>query len=246
MDYVEKIKKWLEHHPFSIFLSGGKDSVATLLWVLDNVRNKHFNIIYVEITGNTHKLCNWYVHYVAMTLGLEDKLLHLRNEKYDFFDCLIKWGIPLVQRYRWCEHHFKYCVYKDKMFRLAVVGLRQNESRRRMRLVRQPITLSQRNPIPGSYIITPIWDWDLGQVIDYIKEHGLRLNPCYAKYGHGGNCMFCPYRTDAEIIKTMHDPEWGPKIQRALTALLERQKGPIGKQIIERWLKLATQTVLHV
>jgi len=235
----EKIKKWLEHYPFSIFLSGGKDSVATLLWVLDNVKNKVFNVIYAEVSGNTHEWCNYYVHYVIMKLGLEDRFLHLKNEKYDFFECLVRWGVPLLQKYRWCREIFKIRVWHPHAFKIHVLGLRRLESKRRMWYLKKPIKYSTRE---DAWKVNPLWSWTTDQVIDYIREHGLRLNPCYRRYGHGGNCMFCPYRDESAIILTLKNQYWREKILSALKRF--QPKGPIGKEVKEKWLRLAMQTTL--
>ena len=236
---VQRIKKWLEHNSFSIFLSGGKDSVATLLWVLDNIKNKNFNIIYVEVTGNTHEWCNYYVHYIIMQLGLEEKFLHLKRQDLDFFECLKKWGIPLIHRYRWCEYTFKRDVYKQHAYKLHVLGLRKEESKTRKHF--QHYIYPSRK-IPGAFIINPIFYWTKEQVIDYIKEHGIRMNPCYQRYGHGGNCMFCPYRTTEQIILTLQDSYWRDKIIKALKEC--DNKSPIGREIIKKWLDLAKQRTL--
>jgi len=50
-------EKILNQHRFTILWSGGKDSTAALLWVLDHVSHKDWNVLYVEITGNTHPKC---------------------------------------------------------------------------------------------------------------------------------------------------------------------------------------------
>jgi Phosphoadenosine phosphosulfate reductase family. len=98
----------LDNKRFTILWSGGKDSTATLLWVLNNVRNADFNVLYIEITGNTDQRCNDYVHKVAESLGIEDKLIFHRAtyNGLDFYELMDRWGVPII-KYRWCLYKLK-------------------------------------------------------------------------------------------------------------------------------------------
>jgi len=55
------VKEFLNRKFFTVLFSGGKDSTAALLWVLDHINHSNWNILYVEVTGNTHPLCTRYV-----------------------------------------------------------------------------------------------------------------------------------------------------------------------------------------
>jgi len=55
--------RYLNRVRFSVLFSGGKDSLATLLWVLDHIKHNNWNIIYAEVTGNTSSLCTDYVKH---------------------------------------------------------------------------------------------------------------------------------------------------------------------------------------
>jgi 3'-phosphoadenosine 5'-phosphosulfate sulfotransferase (PAPS reductase)/FAD synthetase len=46
-----------------------------------------------------------------------------------------------------------------------------------------------------SYVLHPMLNWTEDMIYDYIEAYGLRLNPCYEKYYHSGNCYYCPYIT---------------------------------------------------
>ena len=70
---VNEAERILNKHRFTVLWSGGKDSTAALLWVLDHVKHDNWNILYVEITGNTHRLCTEYVLKTARGLDVEDK-----------------------------------------------------------------------------------------------------------------------------------------------------------------------------
>jgi len=234
----ERIARILSGRKFTVFFSGGKDSLAALLWVLDNVPDwGGMRVVYAEVAGNTHPECNRYVHDVAAALGLEGRLVHVRREDRDFWDFLRELGPPLLMPTRWCLNEMKRKAWRPYVSGLfAVLGIRAGESSFRAKYRQFKRTAD------GQLTVLPVFGWSKGQVLDFIREHGLRPNPCYAKYGHSGNCMFCPYHRREWVIRTLADPEWGPRIIRALRAC--RIGGPIQAQIKDRWLRLAGQATL--
>ena len=233
-DEAERI---LNRHRFTVLWSGGKDSTAALLWTLDHVRHDDWNILYVEITGNTHPLCNQYVQDVAEKLGVKDKLMVVKTA--DFFELMDKWGPPLLFAYRWCLYQLKLKAFQ-KTHIFNVDGIRRADSR-----VRRKLNLISVFKMHGRVSISPLLDWSKGQVIDYIREHGVSLNPCYVKYGHSGNCMFCPYADKKHIILTLSDPEWRNKILSVFEKHKNKlMKGSIGRSIYERWMKYGKQYAL--
>jgi 3'-phosphoadenosine 5'-phosphosulfate sulfotransferase (PAPS reductase)/FAD synthetase len=230
----------LNQHRFTVLWSGGKDSTAALLWVLDHIRHNDWNVLYVETTGNTHPLCTRYVLTSTRKLGLEDRLVVAKTA--DFYELMdIMWGPPLMFAYRWCLYQLKAKAF-EKAYSFTVDGVRRADSnaRRKAQLVKV-IKLS------GKVNVSPLVDWSKEQVLDYIKEHGLDLNPCYKLYGHSGNCMFCPYANKRHIILTMNDPEWRAKILPALLKHKEKlAKGSIGRTVYKRWTSGAEQKTLDV
>jgi len=234
---LDKAIRFLNSRCFTVLFSGGKDSLASLLWVLDNVKHDNWNILYIEITGNTHTLCNEYVYNVIRGLGLEDKFVHAKREDLDFFECLKKWGIPLIGVYRWCMWQFKVKVLEKYSYITQVTGIKQSDSYRRRNVKLIDIVKATRN-----IIVNPIIEWTTDDVIDYIKEHGVPLNPCYDVLGHSGNCVFCPYHNKRQIFLTLQDPEWRGKILDTI----RYNKGPIGKRIANQWFKLSRQTTIAI
>jgi 3'-phosphoadenosine 5'-phosphosulfate sulfotransferase (PAPS reductase)/FAD synthetase len=230
----------LNRHKFTVLWSGGKDSTAALLWVLDNVNHKNWNILYVEMTGNTHPLCTEYVKKTAEKLGLMDKLKIARTR--DFYEVMDKWGPPLMFTYRWCLKHLKAPAFKSSYYFL-VDGIRRSESSKRRRLTEVTMSRVLRDRVS----ISPIIDWTDSQVYSYIKQHGIELNPCYKLYGQSGNCMFCPYADKRSIILVMNDPEWRNKILPILEKHRDgMMKGNIGRQVYERWTQYPKQKTLQV
>jgi len=98
----------LDGKKFTILWSGGKDSTASLLYVLNNVKSNNFKVLYIEITGNTDQRCNDYVLKTAESLGIEDKLIHHRAtyNGLDFYQLTEIYGVP--------DGFFRWCLYKLK------------------------------------------------------------------------------------------------------------------------------------
>jgi 3'-phosphoadenosine 5'-phosphosulfate sulfotransferase (PAPS reductase)/FAD synthetase len=230
------IKSILNNNYFTVLWSGGKDSTACLLWVLENVEHNNWNVLYVEITGNTHPLCTQYVLATAEKLGISNKLVIERTR--DFFELMDRWGPPLLF-YRWCLYQLKRNAFK-KSYKIQVCGIRKSDSK-----VRKKVSIFDF--LNNKYTINPIIDWNKEQVTDFIKDHGIEINPCYKLYGHSGNCMFCPYHDKKSIILTMNDDCWRNKILSSLIKNKEKCiKGKIGREIFERWTKYAKQKTLVV
>jgi len=232
----------LESKTFTVLWSGGKDSTAALLWVLNNVKSNSFKVLYVEIVGNTDQRCNDYVLKTAESLGIEDKLVFHRAlyKGLDFFQLIEKWGVPVIH-YRWCLTNLKVPAFKFTPSQIVITGIRKSESKLREKYVRE-VTYIQR---ARKLCFNPIWDWNKKQVIDYLKDYGVKPNPCYETLGHGGNCCFCPFYSETQIVKTLNDPYWRQKILTVLEKKKENlMKGSLGRQIYCKWMKYAKQRVL--
>jgi len=224
-DFVEV----LNSNSFTVLWSGGKDSTAALLWVLNNVKHDNWNVLYIEVTGNTHPICTQYVIETARRLGIYNKLIVTRREDLDFYEALKKWGIPIIRHNRWCLHQFKLPFILRYAHRVRVLGVRSEESRARSMLYSFVVYSRQENRL----FVCPIYDWKKERVTHYIKSFGIDINPCYAMYGHSGNCMFCPNHTKEKIVKTLLDPEWRARIVNAL----EAQR--VQTRTVRTWLRIA-------
>ncbi len=224
----KNIAEFLNERRFTVLFSGGKDSLATLLWVLNNVQHNDWNILYIEVTGNTHPLCIEYVKNTCRSLGVYNKLVIAKRNDLDFFECLRRWGVPIIGKYRWCMYQFKLKLMKAYSHLTVVTGVRRSDSHIRRKIL--PIGFFK---ITKNVSVNPIYNWNKKQVLAYIRKHGLELNPCYKIYGHSGSCMFCPYHNKRQIILTLQDPEWREKILSSLAA----GKGPISREKYLKWMK---------
>lgn len=231
------VREYLNGRKFTVLFSGGKDSLAALLWILDNVEHGGWNVLYVEVAGNTHPLCTKYVYEVVERLGLSERLVHARTA--DFFELMDRWGPPLMFAYRWCLTQKDEAIRRHAHF-VTVSGVKRSDSRARSKL--PALSFYRRS---DRLDVKPILDWTDGDVYKYIKEHNVPVNPCYKLYGHSGNCMFCPYADRKHVVGVMSDPEWRAKIEGALLRHRERMmRGSIGRDVYERWMRWAGQLTL--
>jgi len=207
--------------------------------VLDNVRHENWNILFIEVTGNTHSLNISYVHETAKQLGIEEKLLHRKREDLDFFDCMRRWGVPVLGFYRWCLHQFKRKLIEKHAEKIVLSGEKRSDS-----VVRRKVDLATYFRTTEKISVHPIAFWTTEQVRKRIKEHGLEICPCYSIFGHSGNCMFCPYHNKREIIRTLQDSEWRERILSALACT--RGEGRVRREILEKWISCSRITALQV
>lgn len=232
-----EVLDFLSRRKFTVLFSGGKDSLASLLWVLEYVNHNNWDILYIEIPENTHPECTAYVKKVCEDLDILGKLRVAKREDLEFYACLRKWGIPMVRGNRWCLWKFKMEVMLNKSHIVQVTGMRRGDSV--IRKVLRPVHVFRLTSKVG---VQPLLEWSKEEVIDFIKDHGVKVNPCYTRYGHSGNCMFCPYLRRDQIVRTLADPEWREKILDAMK--VAPAKGPWTRKIKEKWLKLANQVTL--
>lgn len=167
--------------------SGGKDSTATLLWLL---KEGHEVTPCFQDTGAEWPETYQYLDYIEGKLNL--KIDRINNGSLR----------ELVQRYRkWPHPHFgRFCTRQLKIVPQArwlkehedidclAMGIRAAESISRSRRVEWDETGK------GSYsrpIWLPILNWTREKVLEYIKNSGLKLNPVY-KYVGRANCAVCP------------------------------------------------------
>ena len=95
------------YNNYYVMFSGGKDSLCVLDLVVKNLKSS-FKVLYIEGNGNTHPLCNEYVHFVVEDYyGLD--LIHLKSEDDDFFQLLEQYDYPSCIWYhsRWCLNRLK-------------------------------------------------------------------------------------------------------------------------------------------
>lgn len=194
---------------YYVLFSGGKDSLCVLDIVAKNLKSD-FKVIYIEVTGNSHPLCNEYAHYVVEDYyGLD--LIHLKSEDDNFFELLERYGYPSFIWYhsKWCLNRFKNIPLKRfGKLRYAVTfsGMKLSDSSNRKRYISERFPGGiKKNKKPyifwGAIAVLPILRFSKMDVWNYIKKNNLPQNPCYQLLGNSGNCVICPYNTFTAMRK---------------------------------------------
>lgn len=187
--------------------SGGKDSVASLLWMRNN-GYKNLDVVFCD-TGWESPITYKYLDYLQEKLDF--KLVTLKSRKFSGMADLAekKTRFPSSQR-RFCTSELKVIpmidylldVVKDDF--MIVQGIRGAESESRSKMQSQcnyfkyylePYGISKNGkPKYHTYrrkeilefakkhatdVLRPIFDWSAQQVIEYILDNGLDPNPLY-------------------------------------------------------------------
>ena len=111
-----------------------------------------------------------------------------------FFKLVEQIGFPNRHKRFCCKHLKEY-----KILDMAIIGVRKSESRKRAERYKEPIECrfygSKKRHVQAIY---PILDWSDDNVVEFIKERGIKCHPLY--YDEQGNfhverrlgCVGCP------------------------------------------------------
>lgn len=211
-----------------VSFSGGKDSLAALLWTREHITN-NFTTVFCD-TGWEHPLTYEYIHRIADKLHLD--LVTLKSKKYDGMVDLAR------QKKRWPSVYARFCTeklktkpmidyvldeVKDNM--LIIQGIRAAESSARAKMQAQctyfkyyfepygydkngrPKRHSYRGKEVRAFraqfaddLLRPVFDWSAQQVIDYILAAGLEPNPLYRMGYKRVGCWPCVMANQRDIL----------------------------------------------
>jgi len=212
-----------------VTFSGGKDSLAALLWIRNNF-TKNFTTVFCD-TGWENPITYRYIDEVSEKLGLD--LVILKSKKYDGLIDLAKKKnrFPSSQR-RFCTSELKSIptidylldVVKDNF--ILIQGIRAAESLSRSKMATQcnyfkyylePYrkdkngkdkfhTYRRREILEFSKthatdVWRPVFDWSKQQVIDYILDNGLEPNPLYKMGFKRVGCFPCIMSAQTELYQ---------------------------------------------
>jgi 3'-phosphoadenosine 5'-phosphosulfate sulfotransferase (PAPS reductase)/FAD synthetase len=212
-----------------VTFSGGKDSLAALLWIRNNF-TKNFTTVFCD-TGWENPITYRYINEVAEKLGLD--LVILKSKKYDGIIDLAKKKkrFPSAGA-RYCTHELKMKPIIDYLLDdvrddfIIVQGIRAAESQSRAKMAPQcnyfkyyiepykqdkngkDIFHTYRKKQILSFSKThatdvwrPVFDWSAQQVIDYILDNGLEPNPLYRMGFKRVGCFPCIMSANSEIYQ---------------------------------------------
>jgi len=219
-----------------VTFSGGKDSLAALLWIRNNF-TKNFTTVFCD-TGWESPVTYRHIGETVKKLGLD--IVVLKSKKYDGLTDLAKRKkrFPSSQ-HRFCTSELKvipsidYILDEVKDDFLLVQGIRGAESESRAKMKAQcnyfkyytePYTHDKQGrakfhtyrapeikefcKIHATDVWRPVFDWTAQQVIDYILGNGLEPNPLYKMGFKRVGCFPCIMSANTEIYRiTQRFPE---------------------------------------
>ena len=210
-----------------VTFSGGKDSLAALLWVRNNM-SKKFTTVFCD-TGWESDLTYKYINEIDKKLNLN--IVTLRSKKYSGFIDLAKKKkrFPSSQR-RFCTSELKSIPMIDYLLDevnddfIVIQGIRGAESASRAVMNAQcnyfkyylnPYKVDKNGkPKFHTYrrkeilrfceahatdVIRPVFEWSAQDVIDYILKNGLEPNPLYRMGMKRVGCFPCVMSGLSEI-----------------------------------------------
>ena len=211
-----------------VTFSGGKDSLAALLWTRDHI-TRNFTTVFCD-TGWEHPLTYEYINRIADKLHLD--LVTLKSKKYDGMVDLAR------QKKRWPSTRARFCTeelktkptidyvldeVQDNM--LMIQGIRAAESASRAKMSAQCTYFKyyfepygyDKNGKPKKHtyrgkevrlfrekfaddLLRPVFDWSAQQVIDSILAAGLEPNPLYRMGYKRVGCWPCVMANQRDIL----------------------------------------------
>ena len=207
-----------------VTFSGGKDSLAALLWVRNNLTNR-FTTVFCD-TGWESPITYKYIDDITEKLDLD--IVKMKSKKFDgLIDLSKKKGrFPSSQR-RFCTSELKSIPTIDYLLDvvnddfMVIQGIRGAESASRAKMSVQcnyfkyylePYGKDKFHKYRRKEILTfcknhatdvmrPVFDWTAQQVIDYIVDNGLEPNPLYRMGFKRVGCFPCIMSANPEIYQ---------------------------------------------
>ena len=195
--FEKDIKKLLETRRSFVLFSGGKDSLATLVYLRDISKqvNSDLTAIYVDTTAGL-PVNTKYVKKVCRYLKVDLKVV---RPKVDYFTLVKEWGIPSFG-YRWCCRELKIkpieeYLSKIKESKVVFDGIRAAESNIRKQYI--PIWY---HPTFKCLSVSPIFYWSNEQVISFINSNGIPKTFLHS-LGTSTECWCGAYKTETDFKK---------------------------------------------
>jgi 3'-phosphoadenosine 5'-phosphosulfate sulfotransferase (PAPS reductase)/FAD synthetase len=195
--YKSDLRKILNGAKCFVLISGGKDSLATLVYMKKAAEEAGANLraIHVDTTVGFPEVTK-YVRKVCRQLGVRLSIVRPEN---DFFELAEDWGIPSF-RFRWCCRELKIKPVQDFLAKIpgrkvVIDGIRAEESNQRAKYL--PIWY---HPGFKCLSVSPIFRWTKKQVERYINSSDLPENPV-RQLGCSAECWCGAYKTQSDFLK---------------------------------------------
>lgn len=212
-----------------VAFSGGKDSLACLIWTVNNPEYKNIPIEAVFCdTGWEHELT--YKHIDDVTKKLNVKLVTLTSKKYkNFLELCIKKKMFPSAKSRFCTEELKSkpmidYILKQKDNLIIIQGIRSEESMARSKMKEQCTffkhyyehyrinkkgrklfhTYRKKEVLKfrekyNDDILRPVFDWSGSEIMNYIITNDFKPNPLYYKGMKRVGCYPCVMSTHLDL-----------------------------------------------
>jgi len=211
---------------YIVSISGGKDSTACLLYMLERVKKEDVIPVFCDTKWEADETYK-YLDYLENVLNIkitriESEGMWALCERKGFVinrhmrSCTMELKIKPFQK--WLKENF---VGKEDF--MVIQGLRREESETRkdtevFELIKS-ILPGEKFLIPTLF---PIAFWNAEKVFAYIEEKGIKINPLYRKGFKRVGCMPCVNANKYELI---YLPEKYKNRLRALEKAITKQIG---------------------
>ncbi|MHC1625827.1 MAG: phosphoadenosine phosphosulfate reductase domain-containing protein [Methanoculleaceae archaeon] len=202
--FVQKTAARHPDLPVTVSFSGGKDSLATLLIVMDVLGP--VPLIFAD-TGMELPETYRHVEEVAGKFGLE---VFRCGDGSIFWEVFEREGPPSLSN-KWCCTHCKLepvrrLIEKEFGECLSFIGQRQYESARRRKSGR----IWRNRQVPNQISAAPLQHWTALHVWLYLFSRNAPFNPLYTRRMDRIGCYICPSSDMAtiQIISEQYPEEW--------------------------------------
>lgn len=179
--------------------SGGNDSLVSTYEAMEHLNAQE--VLHIN-TGIGVQETREFVRETCRQMGWPLREEHPPALTYR--EMVLKYGFPGPGGHRFAyswlkERAVRKVIRESKQLRTdniaLITGVRRQESARRMGYVRSEIKI-------GAQIWSaPLFAFSKLQILDYIKEHGLKTNPVVAHLGMSGECLCGAFAQPNEIVK---------------------------------------------
>jgi len=218
---------------YIVSISGGKDSTACLLYMLERVPKEDVIAVFCDTKWEADETYE-YLDYLEKALDVE--IVRIESEGM-WALCERQRFIP-SSRLRNCtfelkikpiEKFLKENFIDKKIDFILVQGIRREESeaRKDTEVFEIKASTSFKKDEKFTYpVLYPIVYWSVEKVFAYIEEKGIKVNPLYRKGFKRVGCMPCVFASKYEL---MYLPE---KYKNRLRALEKAISTKIGKRTL--------------
>ena len=209
---------------YIVSISGGKDSTACLLYMLERVNKENIIPVFCDTKWEADETYE-YLDYLEKELDIEIVRIESEGmwalcERKGFVvnrhmrSCTMELKIKPFQR--WLKNNF---VGKEEF--IVIQGIRREESDARKDIevfeIKKSILAGEKFLIPTLF---PIAYWSIDRVFEFIKKKGIKINPLYLKGFKRVGCMPC---VNANKYELLYLPKKYKERLKALENAIEKQ-----------------------